>query len=449
MMNKRINIQGIIILFVIIGTIQLGFGLGISPFLKTAIVEGINRNSGSRVAVDKAHIWPLTLSAGLKGITVYDPGDNTKIVEADKVSVRLSFLALLSKRIVVSSMKAGGVEIFLRRTPDGGFNIEALGESPAQAEGAKKSAAGAILDRFKGKKDWFGKIYDAVKNKSSLKSAEEEKTAQKESSKVTREVKALPKGRKVYFKTVRDEYLFEIRDLAVRDVKIHMKAENGAEADVEKADIRIKGMAMDPRKGISFNSLDIKGTIKKAGNKAGDFSAGYSRVFSRGTLRTDISVKAKNVDMGAISFIYDTSLPVTLEKGVLDLDSMTRITDGALDSRNSVLLKDQRFTAKSGAQLTAGFIPAAVLIDALNGASPIGLKFDIGGTVDKPEFSGFEDSLKQLAKPYMDKLKEQGKDAVIGFLKGKTGAGSGEASVDAGKEPTRNAADSIRSLFNK
>ena len=67
-----------------------------------------------------------------------------------------------------------------------------------------------------------------------------------------------------------------------------------------------------------------------------------------------------------------------------------------------------------------GFVPVQTIIDALNGIDPVNLKFDIKGTVDRPELGGFQESLLGLVKPYLadiqNKLKEEGIKALGSFL---------------------------------
>jgi hypothetical protein len=220
---------------------------------------------------------------------------------------------------------------------------------------------------------------------------------------------------------------------------------------VEKAGIRMRGIAMDPLKGVRFDALTAKGALRKNDVPAGDFSLKYAQSSSKKDLKTEFDITANDIDMTAVSFIYKDSLPVTVEKGVLDLRSKTDIVNGELDSKNSLSLKDQQLASKGGGQAAVGFIPMPILVEALNQVDPIKLKFDITGSVDSPKFSGFQDSLKELVKPYITDVKEQGVKAVGDFFKKKLGGGEESAapkpSGESQEDTTQKAIDSIKSLF--
>ncbi|MFC1576033.1 AsmA family protein [Candidatus Omnitrophota bacterium] len=451
-MFKHVNIVGIIILVVVLAVFHFGVGLVLSPAVKSVIVDKINETSGSKIEIENAHFWPLTLSTSLKGVKVYDPKRNEKIVQIKSASVRLSFWALLTKRIVFSGVSVNGAEIYLKREPDGSLNITKLGETKEEAEKEEKPAL-SIIDRLKGrpKEDWFGLVYNAVKKISSKKAVEKEKEEREVTGKVRREVVELPRGKIVKFKTLRDDYLFEIQKLKLKNALIHMEAEGGDTVDVEKAGIVIQRLAMDPRKGAAFDGLSAKGALRKNDTHCGDFALTYARSFSRDTLKTKFDINARNINMTAVKFIYEDSLPVKVERGTLDLKSNTRIVNGEIDSRNSFSLKGQELAVKPGETGVVGFIPMPVLINALNKIDPIKLKFDITGTLDSPQFSGFLESLIELVTPYIEDIKQQGIQAIKDIIKDKLSGGEKgtESSNEGGVDKTQQAIDSIKSLFGK
>ena len=83
-------------------------------------------------------------------------------------------------------------------------------------------------------------------------------------------------------------------------------------------------------------------------------------------------------------------------------------------------LTNASFQPKAGTMTMVGFIPVSSIVDALNGIDPVHLRFDIKGTVDKPELGGFMESLMDLVKPYIaniqNQLKEEGVKALGSFL---------------------------------
>ena len=441
-MFKHVNIPGIIILVIILAVIHFGVGLFISPVLKTAIVKAINVKSGSKIEVENAHIWPLTFSVALKGVKVYDPKRNEKIVEVGKASIRMSFWALLSKRIVLTSVNVSDASVYVKREPDGSLNIQSLGESKE----APKEAP-SMLDRFKKKQDWFSLIYNIVKNRSSKKAVKKAQEEVKEAKKVKREVTELPRGKLVKFKTLRDDYLFEIRSLSMKNTSVHLESEQKEKVDIEKAGIKIRGLAMDPKKGAAFDALSATGTLSKAGKRQGSFNLSYARTIGKDKIKTEFDIAAKNVNMTAIDFIYKDSIPVVVNRGTISLNSKSDIVNGKIDSRNSLTLRNQNLAPKNPNQLTMGFVPMSTLTEAMNKVDPMNLKFTITGTMDSPQFGGFEDSLKELIKPYIQDIAQKGIKDIGKMLEkeitGKTTEGTGK------EDTTQKAIDSIKSIFGK
>jgi hypothetical protein len=440
---KYINVKGIAIIVAILVVFQLAFGLILSPILGKVVVDLINKSSDAKITVGSVNVWPLTLSFSMKDLKVYDPDDEKKLmIEVKKASAGLSLFALLSKRIVVSGVSLSGVLINLEGEPDGSFNVAKIAE-PKDAPEKKTS----IMDRFKrrGGGDWFTRVFDMVKNRSSKEAVEEHKESKKEARKVKTEVVELPKGRRVLFRTVKDEYLMQIKKLAIKNARIHVVAGGGQEIDVEKAGISMTGIAIDPKKGATFDTLKLGGSLRKGDKPAGSFRVSYVSKFVRDGVRTDVDVSARDVDLPAISFIYKDSLPVDVEKGMLDLSSDTVIVNDSLDSKNRIVLTDHQLQAGSSKGGMVGVIPMPALCQALNQVDPLKLDFGITGTVNNPKFTGLEKTLQEVAKPYVKNIVEdQAKGVLEGLIKKDTGGGSG-TSEDAGKE----AVDSIKSLFNK
>jgi hypothetical protein len=448
---KILNVKGIVILAIALLVIQLVVGLILSPMLGTVIVEGINRASGTKISVSKVSVWPLTMSCSLKDLKVFDPDDEKqRMAWIKKVSVRISPLRLLSKQVVFSSVNVSGAQIDLKGEPDGSFNLQKL----ARGAEAKKAPAEkvSIIDRFKGKKDWFGRIYEMIKKKSSKEAVEKKQAEIKNARKIKRDVQQLPKGRRVSFKTLSDEYIFQIRNLAVTDSKINMITPDQKNVSVADARIEIRNLGIDPLKGSRFDRLSLRGKVDKDGSSAGDFSVEYSQSFKKGKQRLEFDLAAKSVDLTAVDFIYAESLPVDFNKGVISISSETLILDGALDSENSLSLRGHDIVPGRGQSFSVGVVPLSTICDAMNNVDPVDMKFSITGTVDDPKFSGFQDVLMSVIKPYLanvtGQLKEKGTKALADIIKQKTAPApqEGEApSQDAAQE----AVETIKTLFKK
>ena len=416
---KVINTKGIVILAVVLLVIQLGVGLILSPMLGAVIVENINKASNTKILVDKVNVWPMTLSCTLKGIKVFEPGnEKERMVLIPKASIRLSLMGLLSKRIILSQVKVIGAEVDLKGESDGSFNVQKL----ASGSEAPKQKAG-ILDRFKGKQDWFSRIYNMIKKKSSKEAVEKKEEEQKEARTIKREVQELPKGRRVKFTTLSDGYVFQIREFVIKNARINVETQSKESVTIEKALIEVRNLGIDPVKGARFDKLDIQGNVAKEGASAGQFSFEYAQAFKSGKQLMTCNVVAKDIDLTAIKFVYENSVPVNFNKGTISLKSKTNFVNAEMDSKNSISLKNHDVAPK-GSQLAFGIVPLPALCEALNQVNPVNLKFEITGTIDNPQVTGFKDSLMVLLKPYLsnitENLKKQGANLLSGFLNQKS-----------------------------
>lgn len=436
MKMKFFNIKGIIILIVILFAAQIVSGLVISPIASQIVIDQINKHTEAKISAGRVSVWPLTLSASLSDLKIFDPDDpSKKMIGIKKASIRLSLIGLLSKRLVVSSINVSDADINLKGEPDGGFNIQKI------AGGTEEDRAGSsIFDRFRGKQDWFGRVFDMVKRRSSKEAADKKAQKEKGAKKIVKDVQELPRGRRVKFTPVRGGYLLEIGFLKVRNANIHVEADRGRTVDVKRSSVLMRGVGVDPKKGARFDRLILAGRLEKEGKAAGDFSITYTQ---KGNT-TLANVSAEKIDLTAISFVYENSLPVDVNKGVLSLDSNTVIVNDQLDSKNSLVLTGQDIQPKGGLQVSVGAATMPVICQALNQVDPVKLNFKITGTTENPKFTGFEDSLMKIIKPYMEEsLKKEGEGILKGLIKKETGE-SGKEGGGAGKT-----LDSLKGLFKK
>lgn len=400
---KRINL--VRLTFVLIALLVFHFGVGffVSPALSSLIVEGINKYSSARITIERVNVWPLTLSFSLKGMKIFDPEKpDLRIARIDDSSISVSPFGLLSKRLIFSNIHMKGAEINLEGTSDGGFNLSRLGKGKAEP-----ASGGSDWRAMWQKKDTFGKIYETIKKHFAGKTKEKVKAERAAAKKVTTTVEDLPKGKLIRFKAARDMYLFEIRKLDISDayVKIVM---NGQAADLKDADIRLGQIAYDPENGTKIGLIGLKGSVEKDGAAAGNFDIYFSQSADRTGRKAAFKAALNDIDMDAVRFVYEDSLPVRVVKGKITLRSRTSINAGAIDSRNDITLKDQVLEAKGGGMM--GFVPMPVVCNAINGINPLRLKFDIEGALDKPEFKGFQESLMALIKPYIADVQENFKN---------------------------------------
>ena len=414
---KRINITGVGIVVTLLLIFHFGVGLFVSPLFGPAIVENINKYSGAKITIDRVNIWPLTLSFSLKGMKIFDPErQDVRIAKIDDSTVAVSPLGLLSKRLVFSRIHMKGAEINVEGTSDGSFNIGRL--APAKKE-APASGADLGWRSLMQKKDSFGKAYEMIKKRFAKKSKDQAAEDRKNAKKVTKTVEELPKGKLVRFKNAKDLYLFEIKDLDISDAYVKVSV-SGNITEITNAKIRLGRIAYDPENGMRIDLADLRGNVNKGDKPAGKFDIFFSKSTDRNGEKAVFDAKLNDIDMDAVRFVYEDSLPVHVVKGSITLSSKTRIGSGAIDSRNEIYLKDHVLEQKMGGSPVMGFVPVSAVCEAMNSIDPLKLKFNIGGTVEKPDLGGFQESLVVLIKPYIanfqDKIKNEGLKALDKFF---------------------------------
>ncbi|MBI5873701.1 MAG: DUF2062 domain-containing protein [Candidatus Omnitrophica bacterium] len=411
--SRRFNIRNIVLLGSGLALFHFAVGFFLSPMATSFVVSKVSDYTPAKVTVNKVNVWPLTLSFSINGLKVFDPEKTEmRILKADGASMRVSPLALLAKRVVFSRVSLSGLEVGLEGTPDGSFNIQKLAKKE-EAGKAKVSVAG-IFDIFGKKKDLFGRVYDLLKKNSSKKAVEEEKAKRKETEKISQGIANLPHGKRVDFRAFEDRYFLEVRKFIASNAAVTIKAEDGTSIDIDRADIKLERLGFDQANGMILRRAEVNGEVERAGTPAGRIEFLFAKSFTKGEPRSEFRARLKDVDVNAVKFIFDGSLPVTISDGKLNMDSTTVIVGEALNSKNNIFLKDSKIVPKGA--VSGSFVPMPALCDALNSVNPIELKFDITGTVEHPDFGGFQESLKALVGPYLKNAGEQLKSKGADFL---------------------------------
>lgn len=450
---KRLNIKNIIIVLVILAVVHFTVGLLLSPKLGEIIAGKINQYSSAKVYIERLNFWPLTLSSSLKNIKIFDPQNtDNKIAEIKFVSIHLSPLGLLSKRLV-SEIKISGANIYLVGEPDGTFNIQKLAQPKTSGKPIQPIdvIGGAIQ-----KKDWFIKSYVLLKNKFSSEALEKEKTQSAEAKMFTKTVAILPKGRRVIFKS-KESYLFEIKKLTFTGAYLDLKNQDGRSVQVEDARIELNNAAFDPELGFCLGKAKVEGKIKSAGVAAGSLQFAYKSIFNKGVSKAQFNFGLKEVNLDALRFIYENSLPVEIVKGTLDLTSETIFDNGNINSANRLSLGNHELKPKGLTESSDISLPMPLLCEVLNNTNPLRLDFTISGPIEKPEFKDFTRSLMDMVKPNLknigqvikSELANKGIAGVLEAVSGKKEDKGQGTSTGAGKEKSsaENALNSLQSIF--
>lgn len=426
---KRINVTGIAAIAAILLVFHFSIGFIISPGLSSYVVENINKYSSAKITIDKVNIWPLTLSFSLKGMKVFDPKrQDARIAKIDDSLIKISPLGLLSRRLIFSNIYIKGAQIDIEGSSDGSFNISSIA-----GKKNKTAGPGFSIGSFMQKKDLFSKGYDIVKKRFAKKSKENIKEDLNNAKKVTKTIQNLPKGKLVHFKNIKDAYVFEIKNIDIPNAYVNVNI-NGDKIEIVNADIRLGRIAYDPENGAVFDLINLRADINKDNKPAGKFNIFYSKTDTANGPSATFKVGLKDIDLGAVRFIYEDSLPVHVVKGLVTLKSETYIKEGAIDSRNEIYLSKHTLEQKMGQNPMVGFVPASVVCDAINQIDPLKLNFNIKGTLEKPEFEGFNESLMALIKPYIANFQENIKNQGLKAL----GSPNLDAAVNSIKELFKN-----------
>jgi len=451
---KHLNIKNIVIVLLILVLVHFTIGLFLSPKLGDFIVAKINQYSFAKVYIERVNIWPLTFSLSLKNLKIFDSqSTDNKIAEIKLASIHISPLGLLSKRLV-SEVKISKANLYLEGEQDGTFNIQKLTQPKTTGKPIKPAG---VIEGATQKKDWFTKGYDLLKKRFSNDALKKEKAQAAEAKKITKTVAVLPRGRRVHFKS-KDSYLLEIKRLMVVGSYLDLKNQDGCSVQIEDARIDIGNAAFDPELGFRLGKAEVEGKIKNAGVSAGSLKFSYKSTFNKGASKAQFNFGFKEVNLDALRFIYENSLPVSVNKGTLNLTSDTILDNGNLNSNNKLILSNHEFKPKALSQPADVFMPMPLLCESLNNINPLRLDFTISGTVDKPQFTGFMRSLADLVKPNLrnigqtlnNEVSSKGISGVLEAVSGNKENKEQGASTGAGKEKssTENVVSSLQSIFS-
>lgn len=405
-----LNFRGIIALIVILAVFDLGVAYLLGPAAAKAVESIVTRLTPAKFEIGRVELHPLLLRVAISDVRVYDPDHpELRIFKGDRLFAALDPLAVLSRRAGFWSVTVEGAELEVTHDEKGGFNIARLAKKDGKPEGKLE-----MLKKAVGLKDqdWFKRVYNGVRDALKRKAeARREKPVERTS------VRELPKGRIVQFKT-RPKPLLEVGSFELKNAAFVLKDAGRLLPSLRNVNSSVKSLCIAEGGAVSFASLKISG--KAEGARPGSFDIELDEKKDAFTSKVDI----RNVYIGAFEPLYAKSLPVFFERGFLTLKSSSHVTEAALESKNHVKLEDHRLAAR----MTLGVLSpvSEPVLAALNSRQSFELDFDIGGTPDKPSFSGFRKSLMDLVKDDlvggMDKsLKEKASD-----LKDKAGEKLGE-----------------------
>jgi len=406
---KKINVVRLVLVLIAVVALHFATGLFLSPLASRAAAGLLARHSKAKITFDRLQVWPLTLSVEVKGLKVFDPEDASKRIAAiDDARIGFSLLGILSKQAVVSEIVVRGADVDIEGASDGTYNIEKLIQPEGSAVKAERTDTS--------KKDWFGSIRTLLEKNFSKSAREKEKEKRARENTITKSVSNTHHGRRVEFKRPRGAYLLEIKKIDVRKAHIHFVYAGGPSVDIDNVSILLGGIGIGAENGVDLGSARFAGALRQAGLSAASLDARFNKNISGDELVVRFALDVKDVDLRAIRFIYEESAPVIVQKGILSLISDTEINGGLLRSKNSLSLRDHELIGKADIDSKAGFLPLSMICETLNTIKPLQLNFNIGGSIEKPEFSGLQESLRAIVTPHIKNVGEQLKREGLNFL---------------------------------
>ncbi|MBU2102225.1 MAG: AsmA family protein, partial [Candidatus Omnitrophica bacterium] len=309
---KYLNTRNAIIVLIIALCLHLGVGFLASPLVSRVALSALNQHTKAKITLEGFNVWPLTLSFSMRGLSVFDPQDVSKrIVRVNNASARLSFLGLLSRRVAIAGANVDGVDVNVEGAPDGSFNIEKVMKPASPSEPSGPVSVPQGLDTYK---DWFGKARRALAKRFSQQTTAQEAARKKEGTAVKREVSPFPRGKRVYFKKYRDSYIFEVGRLNIKNAVVHIKTSDGVALDVTGMTLRLSGLGIDPADGMRLTQAVLEGAVSRESKPVGNVRAHFVKKAGK-DIKETYEIATRDLDLSAIRFIYQESLPVNLVKG--------------------------------------------------------------------------------------------------------------------------------------
>jgi hypothetical protein len=188
----------------------------------------------------------------------------------------------------------------------------------------------------------------------------------------------------------------------------------------------------------------VKGKLVQNDKVKGELEFLYKTRLKGKDLISNINIRTSRVDLPALGFVYDDSLPVYIKQGTVDINSKTTLINDVIDSRNKLVLRDQNLVAKNPSQTVAGFAKMSDVCTIINDLDPFEINFQITGTLDQPQFKGFDDALQKILQPYLTKVATQLAQQGIRALTKQSGAQGAETDKQVAA-----AVNALQGLFSK
>jgi hypothetical protein len=319
----------------------------------------------------------------------------------------LGFADLLSKRFRLEKLILKDVSLNVARKTDGALNVTDLpaAKPDEQASPGEKAAWDEYTKWLyeKGKdQDWSGiwKKYQGYRQKKQ----EAKKAAENEGK------KAVPPAYdpKARWEPRRRIPLFRIDHIEVENLALAVADRApGASALPSLQSVSVKGTRISTMPGWDGEPMRLEGSGKFTGATSGALNFSFRHLPGR----TEGEVKIAAVPLTDLKPLYEKSLPVEVEKGLLTAASQGSLATGTIDTNVNLRIDQLKIAAKPGQAGILGLDPqtsgyAIQGINAYGEKLPVVVGVAVTGPVGDPSVQGKVPFL-EIAKKGLEMLGRQ------------------------------------------
>jgi hypothetical protein len=189
----------------------------------------------------------------------------------------------------------------------------------------------------------------------------------------------------------------------------------------------------------SISGFNMTGDLMINGLDAGSLSFKLLDPYVTNEPKLSFAAELKQIDLKPLRFIYQEAIPVEVLRGKFDLISRVALNGRNISSQNSLSLINHELAAKENQEEEKGFMPLPMICATLNKINPVNLDFEVGGTLEKPEFKGFQKSLMNLVmsntQVFQEQLINKGFEALGEYLQKRKKKKEGDAVPPSSEVP--------------
>jgi hypothetical protein len=329
------------------------------------------------------------------------------MIRVGAFETNLGFTDLLCRRFRLEKLVLKDVSLNVARKTDGSLNVTDLpAAKPGDQASAEERSAWEDYTKWlydKGKEtDWteLWKKYQAYRQKKE----EARKAAEKEGKKAAR----LPYDPRARWEPARRIPLFRIDHIEVENLAFSLTNRAAAKSPLPSlTSVSVKGTRISTMPGWDGEPMRLDGSGKFSGATSGALTFSLRHLPGK----TEGDVKIASVPIPDLKPLYEKSLPVEIEKGLVTVGAQGTVTSGIIDSAVNLRIDRLRIAARPGEPGLLGLDPqtsgyAIQGINAYGEKLPVVVGVAVTGPVSDPTVQGKVPFL-EIAKKGLEMLGKQ------------------------------------------